>query len=49
MKFLFYFFKKIIIFFKKIKNCHVSVYHRATCQLTIMTCGSVIVVFNLVP
>jgi len=27
----------------------VSVYHRATWQLTIMTRGSVIVVFNLVP
>ena len=26
-----------------------SVYHRATCQLTIMTRDSVIIVFNLVP
>ena len=44
-----FFFKKINFFFQKIKNYHVSVYHRATWQLTIMTCGSVIVIFNLVP
>ena len=60
MKFLFFFyffFQKINFFFQKInfffsknlKNCHVSVYHCATCQLTSMTRGSVIVVFNLVP
>jgi len=42
-------FSKKFIYFLKFKNCHVSVYHRATWQLTIMTHSSVIVVFNLVP
>jgi len=46
--FLIFFFKKINFFSKKLKNCHVSVYHRATWQLTSMTRDSVIVVFNLV-
>ena len=46
---LIFFFKKLIFFSKNLKNCHMSVYHRATWQLTSMTRGSVIVVFNLVP
>ena len=44
-----FFFKKLIFFSKNFKNCHVSVYHRATWQLTSMTRDGVIVVFNLVP